>query len=432
MTSTQDKPIKYCLYARKSSESDERQAMSIDSQIKEMTDLAERESLEIVEIKQESHSAKISNSRPVFLEVLTDLNYEKYNAILTWAPDRLSRNAGDLGSLVDLMDRGKLQHIRTNSQSFRNDPNEKFLLMILCSQAKLENDNRGINVKRGIRAKCEMGWRPCPAPLGYINYSHEGTKKVMVDREIAPLIKDLFMLVAKKNYSGRDIKKYLDKDQRLYKASKKKIPLSMIYRVLKTPFYYGEFQYPEGTGPWYKGAHEPIIPKWLFDEVQQKLVVPKKSKWGGKYFLFKEATRCAYCGASIVGEEKYKMLKNGSKRTYIYYHCSKQVDPDCPEPYVSENNLIGAIINYIQMIETKKPHLLKLTATVKKSMRKFTGLRQHLLAEQNLTPQGELTFTEYFKYIIYNGNETEKREVVESLPRPLYIHNGTVYTHPLG
>jgi len=58
------------------------------------------------------------------------------------------------------MDQGKLKTIRTFSQSFSNNPNEKFLLMILCSQAKLENDNRGINVKRGLRAKCEAGWRP--------------------------------------------------------------------------------------------------------------------------------------------------------------------------------------------------------------------------------------------------------------------------------
>lgn len=71
--------------------------------------------------------------------------------------DRLSRNAGDLGSLVDLMDSNKLQQIRTYGQSFSNTPNEKFLLMILCSQVKLENDNRGVNVKRGIRAKCETG-----------------------------------------------------------------------------------------------------------------------------------------------------------------------------------------------------------------------------------------------------------------------------------
>lgn len=129
--------IEYCLYARKSSESDERQAMSIDSQIEEMLTLAKRDNLKI---KKESHSAKMSGSRPVFTQLLQEIREKKFNGILTWAPDRLSRNAGDLGSVVDLMDQGKLIKIQTYSQSFSNSPNEKFLLMILCSQAKLEMD----------------------------------------------------------------------------------------------------------------------------------------------------------------------------------------------------------------------------------------------------------------------------------------------------
>jgi len=134
--------IKYVLYARKSTESDEKQALSIDSQVKEMLQIAERESLNIIDIRRESHSAKDSGQRPVFLEILEDLRSGRYTGILTWAPDRLSRNAGDLGSLVDLMDQKKLLGIRTYGQHFHNSPNEKFLLMILCSQAKLENDNK--------------------------------------------------------------------------------------------------------------------------------------------------------------------------------------------------------------------------------------------------------------------------------------------------
>ena len=146
--------VQYCLYARKSTEDDERQAMSIDSQIKEMSQLAEKEGFLIKEIRLEKHSAKLSGQRPVFNTLIDDLRDGTFTGILTWAPDRLSRNAGDLGMLVDLMDQGKLQQIKTFSQSFGNNPNEKFLLMILCSQAKLENDQKGIKVKRNTRAKC--------------------------------------------------------------------------------------------------------------------------------------------------------------------------------------------------------------------------------------------------------------------------------------
>ena len=194
---TKEIKAKYCLYARKSTESEERQVLSIDSQIKEMLELAEREGLEIVAMKRESHSAKETGQRPVFNEIVDEIKAKKYNAILTWAPDRISRNAGDLGKIVDLMDAGLLHEIRTYGQKFSNNPNEKFLLMILGSQAKLENDNRGVNVKRGLRTRAEMGLWAGTAPLGYLNQRHMDRKcQVVIDPDRAPIVKKMFEKVA--------------------------------------------------------------------------------------------------------------------------------------------------------------------------------------------------------------------------------------------
>lgn len=75
--------VRYCLYARKSTESDEQQALSIDSQVKEMTAIAERLNLNVVSVKRESHSAKDSGQRPVFKELLSEISKGVYNGILT-------------------------------------------------------------------------------------------------------------------------------------------------------------------------------------------------------------------------------------------------------------------------------------------------------------------------------------------------------------
>lgn len=88
--------VEYCLYARKSSEDDERQAMSIDSQLAEMNDLATKEGLFIKEVRRESHSAKQSGQRPVFNQLLNDIRGGIFTGILTWAPDRLSRKSRKL------------------------------------------------------------------------------------------------------------------------------------------------------------------------------------------------------------------------------------------------------------------------------------------------------------------------------------------------
>ncbi|MDZ4228575.1 MAG: recombinase family protein, partial [Candidatus Levybacteria bacterium] len=339
--------IRYCLYARKSSESDERQAMSIDSQIKEMKQLAEREKFEIREIRQESHSAKESSQRPVFNQLLLDIQSGLFNGILTWAPDRLSRNAGDLGRLVDFMDQEKLAQIKTYSQTFSNNPNEKFLLMILCSQAKLENDNRGINVKRGLRAKCEMGWRPGVAPPAYINVMrNERIEEIAFDPERAPIIREIFLRVANKGHSGRTIKRWLDMVGFRTKNNKQ-MPLSVIFTILKNSFYYGEFEF---NGEWYKGKHSPLITKEIFDKVQKQLITPPR-EWHKKVFPFKTLCRCGTCNGRVTAEEKYKKLKYGGYTKYIYYHCTKSIDYDCDEPYITEQDLIQQLAAHIDDIE---------------------------------------------------------------------------------
>jgi site-specific DNA recombinase len=86
----QESLIKYCLYARKSTEQEDKQALSIDSQIQEMEKIARNEGLHIVVIRRESHSAKEANQRPIFNEIMEEIKQDKYNGILTWAPDRIS------------------------------------------------------------------------------------------------------------------------------------------------------------------------------------------------------------------------------------------------------------------------------------------------------------------------------------------------------
>ena len=70
--------------------------------------------------------------------------------------------------------------------------------MILCSQAKLENDQKDLNVKRGIRAKCEMGWRSGVAPLGYYNRAFTGVKDIIIDPKRGPLIVKKKLIKVKK------------------------------------------------------------------------------------------------------------------------------------------------------------------------------------------------------------------------------------------
>lgn len=418
--------IEYCLYARKSSEDDERQAMSIDSQIKEMTDMALKEGLFIKEIRRESHSAKMSGQRPVFMEIINDLRSGLFTGILTWAPDRLSRNAGDLGQLVDLMDQGKLIHIKTFTQAFSNTPSEKFLLMILCSQAKLENDQKGINVKRGIRAKCQMGWRPGMPPIGYFNRAFNGVKDIQVDPERAEFVKEMFLRVARNGDSGRTIKRWFDSAGMTTRAGKK-VTLSQIYQMLRNPFYYGEFKYPLNSDNWYKGKHQPLITKDIFDIVQKQLTNPfDKSPWGSKSITFKGIFKCGGCGSNIVGEEKWRKRKWDEPVRHVYYHCVRGLNR-CTEPYISEEKLVKQLLRYINFMNMAHPNEINFNKKLKTSIEKFKLIRDEVLYKQEINPNcAPLDMVEFAAYVFRSGSIDEKRDLVVSLEKQLYIKNSFI------
>lgn len=311
-----------------------------------MLELASRENLNVIEIRRESHSAKETGQRKVFNELVADIRSGKFNAILTWAPDRISRNAGDLGAIVDLMDQGVLKEIRTYGQKFENNPNEKFLLMILGSQAKLENDNRGVNVRRGLRTRAEMGLWVGVAPLGYLNQKRMDKKcQVIPDPLRAPVIKQIFEKVAYEKYSGRQVYNWLKHDLNFYTRGNKLLTLSGVYRVLDNHFYYGMFERPVGSGNWYHGKHKVLITQELFEKAQAQLKRDKIVR-ENKEFAFTKLITCGLCGSGISAEEKYKELKDGTTAHYIYYGCSRARDRYCKNKYIREEELIAELIVY--------------------------------------------------------------------------------------
>ncbi len=405
--------VKYCLYARKSTESEERQVLSIDSQIKEMLQLAEREGLEIITMKRESHSAKETDQRPVFNEMIEEIKQGKYNGILTWAPDRISRNAGDLGKVVDLMDAKKLEDIRTYGQRFMNSPNDKFMLMILCSQAKLENDNRGINVKRGLRTRAEMGLWAGTAPLGYLNQNRMDKKcQVILDPLRAPIIKKMFEKVAYEQFSGRKIFNWLKFELNFYTRGNKPLTLSGIYRILQSPFYYGVFERPLGSGNWYQGKHEPLITQELFEKVKAQLKRDQIVR-EAKEFAFTKLFTCGYCGSGISAEEKWKQLSGGGANRYIYYSCSRARDRNCKNKYIREEDLITELLKILDKVNINE---LGMRQKLEDEIARFNIFQRSVLgAKEKVQTNKDTDIRNYAKYILKEGSTVEKRELLANL-----------------
>ncbi len=399
----QEKPLRYCLYARKSSESEDRQSASIDAQISELKKLSEKQNLNIVYVIEESKSAKSVGKREGFENLLYGVREKEWDSILTWAPDRLSRNAGDMGKLIDMMDTGKLKEIRTIDQVFGNKPDEKFLLMILCSQAKLENDNRGKNVKRGMAAMARSGRKPGKTPIGYKlwrdPYDFTAPSKVQVDPERAALIKEMFKMIGDHQWSAKDAFDHIV--EKGFTNRKGKVPaLSTIYILLKEPFYYGEFEYPKGSGNWHKGVHKPIISKALYERVQTVMDQNNTKKdIGGLSYYFKRI-RCNSCHSTLVRTSSIR----GNKR-HTYVKCYKASCGKCDEKPIRIKDFFDGLA---QVLVSRGLH-----EKIKRRMERFHKQQSDYFL--TLDPDYECgTEVQFINYLLMYGNRFDRFLLMEN------------------
>ena len=149
--------LKHCIYARKSSEAEDRQALSLESQLNACNEIKDKLKIKVEKVFQESQSAK-TPGRDKFNQMVQEVESGKINSIITWKPDRLSRNPFDSATVLSLIDNNKLIQVVTPSQTFTNESMSKMMLGFFMLQAKFENDCKSDNVKRGLKIKAEKGW----------------------------------------------------------------------------------------------------------------------------------------------------------------------------------------------------------------------------------------------------------------------------------
>jgi len=331
--------MKYILYARKSTEDEDRQVLSIEAQFHELKEFAAKEKLEIVASFQEAKTAK-EPGRIKFAEMLSFLEQGKAEGVISWHPDRLARNSVDGGKIIHFVDRGLIKALKFPTFWFEPTPQGLFMLNIAFGQSKYFVDNLRENVKRGLRQKIRRGEWPGRPSVGYVN--NLATKKIEVDQTKAPKIIKLFELYSTGNYTFESLANWC-RENKLRGFWDKEFSISSVHRTLQNIFYLGLMKY---KGELHEGAHEPIISKKLFDKCQEVLSDRGKPQKVKKHnFDFLGLMKCP-CSAAITAERKIK--KSG--RTYIYYRCTKKKGP-CPEKhFLRYEELYDQITSFIQKV----------------------------------------------------------------------------------
>ena len=346
--------LRYILYARKSTEDDDRQKASIESQIEEMTQIAMKCNLKIVKTISESVSG-YKRGRGGFGDMISMLKNDEADGILCWKLSRLSRNPDDAGIIMGMIQRGEIEHIKTYDKDWYPDDNALVMYVEFGLTNQFSRD-LGTDTKRGLRAKAERGWYPASTlPLGYLHNPIE-TEKKKSDEEIIndpirfQIIKDMLKKLAEQKKPP--IQVFDEAVKRGLRTKRGKIPSeSVLYRIATHPFYFGEFEFTvEGKKKMYKGRHEAMITKEEHEQILKSLRRGHVIRQQRYVHAFTGLMRCGECGCAITGDPvRVKIAKNGNVHKFKYYHCTKKRGK-CSQPCIREEEINSQIENILKRI----------------------------------------------------------------------------------
>src|SRR3989344_3838621 len=331
---------KFFIYARKSTEDDDRQAMSIEAQLFELREHARKENLEILEEFQESKSAK-NPGREVCGKMMIRIERGEAQGIIAWHPDRLARNSIDGGRIIYAVDTSWIVSLRFPTFWFEPTPQGLFMLQVAFGQSKYYSDNLKQNVERGMRQKLRRGEWLTKAPFGYVN--NPRTRNIEPDVVKAKVIVRAYQVYAQGSHTLVSLAQFFSEHGVVQKAG---TPLAKasVKRILTNRAYLG---FTKHYDEYFPGSFAPILSPRQFEAVQKILASREhKRKVRGKHdFPFTNLFRCAECGGMFTAQ--WCTGKMGGR--YRYYRCTKKKG-NCGARYLREDLLVSQIKERLQTI----------------------------------------------------------------------------------
>jgi site-specific DNA recombinase len=328
------------IYARKSTESEDRQVLSIDSQIQELKVLALRRGIATPEILTESHSAK-APGRPVFGGLMKRVNRGEVHSVICWKLDRLARNHLDHGAVLHALHAGKIQTIITPDRTYTGDGNDRFLGNFEFGMATKYIDDLRDNVRRGNRARFQRGWPNYRPPHGYLE--DRLNKTVIKDPERFDQVRHMWDLVLC-GTSPRQVM-VIARDEmgfrtrRTARTGDRPLSASQLYRMFANEYYAGLIR--RRNGEVYRGAHPLMVTPKEFQRVQDLLGRPGRERPSKHTFAYAGLIHCGRCGCLLTAERIVKP----SGRQYVYYRCHGKLhagpcgEKRIPEPVLDQHLL---------------------------------------------------------------------------------------------
>lgn len=291
------------LYARVSTEEQKLYGLSIDAQLASLSEWAKKERVKVVDhyVDAGLSARKPATKRPELQRLLHDVEAGKINLVVFTKLDRWFRNVGEYYKVQEILEKHKVNWRTIHEDYDTLTASGRLKINIMLAVAQDEADRTSERIKAVFdrkKQRCEP--LSGKAPLGYM----VSNKKLIIDQEKAPMIKDMFKTcIALRSVSATQ--RYMRVTYGL------NYDISTVKRLLKNTKY-------AGSAYGIEGFCEALIDKNTFEHVQEILAdraqrnvcSPK-----GRIYIFKGLITCPEC---------HHMLTACVCKGHYYYRCTRR------------------------------------------------------------------------------------------------------------
>ena len=332
---------KVAIYCRVSTTEQAEEGYSIDEQNIKIREYCEREGHEIYNLYEDRGiSGKNITNRPGIKQLLQDATENKFDLVIVWKLNRISRKLLDILNIVELLNKHNIA-FRSLTENFETEtPSGKLQLNIMGAIGEFERETIAENVKMGLLARAKEGRWNGGVVLGYdlVELNNEGKKRkntvLKINEKEANTVRRIFELYSQ----GHGYKAVVNRVNKEGHKTKRngEFAVSTVKEILQNPVYIGKIRY-NVRQDWSKkrrnninpnpilsdGIHEPIIDVETWNKVQ--VILKERSKKHNKVydceFPLTGILKCPVCGAGMTINRSTAKRKDGTRRINEYYSC---------------------------------------------------------------------------------------------------------------
>ena len=287
--------------------------------------------------------------RPALTELRTAAVAGRFDLLLVYRVDRLSRNLGQLVALIEEL-AGHGVGFRSATEPFDTaNPAGRMLVQLLGSFAEFERASLLDRIGAGMERKASRGeWCGGTPPYGYTK--PRGTTALQPDPATASVVVGIFRRYVETREGARQIAAWLDGLGYRTRTGGRWSTTSVL-ALLRNRAYLGEVSF---RGVWGPGAHQPIVERELFEAAQAILDAragdPALRRTNpSDYLLSTLPFVCDRCGHPMVGAS----ARGRAGVRYAYYTCTtraKRGSAACDQPRLSKDDLEEAILSQMSEV----------------------------------------------------------------------------------